>query len=304
MPAFTRTALSDFAVNMHNSQAKAPTFSPAPGTSVAPGSNVTITSPQGYELYFTTDGSTPSFSNGQTASGSAIVTLTPGMVINAFAWSQETSANNLTNHSQADYANSVPSVVATAKYNTITAKAPVIEPTAGTFSMAALPTVTIVDPWLTTGQTASIYYTTNGQTPSATNGTLYSGPFTLTTAGQVKAVAVVGGATSPVASSSYIYNVNQPAFSTANGGQYPTKYTASSVNVWFTDGDTNATICVSTSAVTPVAGSCGAGTAQGSSPLVLSGSGTPANPTIITVYAYAYDGTAVSKVVSGTYLLY
>jgi hypothetical protein len=229
------------------------------------------------------------------------------MVINAFAWSpenaitQEASASNgFTN-----YANSVPSIVATAKYNTITAKAPVIEPTAGSYSITALPTVTIVDPWVTSG--ATIYYTTNGSAPTVTTGTLYTGSFTLTTAGQVKAIAVVGGATSPVASSAYTYKLDQPAFSLLNGGQYPTKYTASSVNVFLTDDDPTATICVGTgTAPTPVAGSCaGNSLAQGSTDLVLElGSGTPANPTTIVVYAYAYDGTAVSKVVTGTYTIY
>jgi len=300
IPQFTRTALADYAVNMHNSQAQAPTFSPASGTSVAPGATVTITSPQSYTLYYTTDGSTPTFAS-KTASGSASVTLTAGMVINAFAWSPETAITQEASASNGftNYANSVPSIVATAKYNTITAKAPVIEPTAGTYSIAALPTVTIVDPWVTSG--ATIYYTTNGSAPTVATGTLYGGPFTLTTAGQVKAIAVVGGATSPVASTSYSYKVDQPAFSLLNGGQYPTKYIATTADAWFTDDDSNATICVGITPVTPVAGSCAAGTsAQLTTPLILSG--TSPNTTI-TVYAYAYDGTAVSKVVSGTYLL-
>jgi hypothetical protein len=148
---------------------------------------------------------------------------------------------------------------------------------------------------------ATIYYTTNGSAPTVATGTLYGGPFTLTTAGQVKAIAVVGGATSPVASTSYSYKVDQPAFSLLNGGQYPTKYIATTADAWFTDDDSNATICVGITPVTPVAGSCAAGTsAQLTTPLILSG--TSPNTTI-TVYAYAYDGTAVSKVVSGTYLL-
>jgi hypothetical protein len=299
MPQFTRTALSDYAVNMHNAQAKAPTFSPASGSSVAPGSSVTITSPQGYTLYYTLDGSTPTFAS-SSASGSAIVTLTSGMKINAFAWSQESAVTQEASASTGftSYANSVPSVVATATYNTITAKAPVIEPSTGTFSNVALPTVTIADPWLKTGQTATIYYTTNGSIPSATNGTTYLAPFTLTATGQVKAVAIVGGVSSPVAGTSYTFSVDRPAFV----GQLPTKYTGSSVNVLLTDDDPNATICVGISAVTPVAGSCAAGTSAqvNTTPLVLTGSGTP---TTIVVYAYAYDGTAVSKVVTGTYLL-
>jgi len=64
----------------------------------------------------------------------------------------------------------------------------------------------------------------------------------------------VGGATSPVASTSYSYKVDQPAFSLLNGGQYPTKYIATTADAWFTDDDSNATICVGITPVTPVAG--------------------------------------------------
>ena len=53
----------------------------------------------------------------------------------------------------------------------------------------------------------TIYYTTDGSTPSAENGTAYSGPFTVNIpnvgdAVTVKAVTVYNDLTSPVASAS------------------------------------------------------------------------------------------------------
>ncbi len=78
------------------------------------------------------------------------------------------------------------------------AATPVISPSSGAVPSGQL--VTITDG--TSG--AAIYYTTNGSTPSATNGTLYSAAFTVTSAETVEAVAVeTGYSNSAVASATY-----------------------------------------------------------------------------------------------------
>ena len=70
---------------------------------------------------------------------------------------------------------------------------------------------------------AQVYYTTDGSTPSATNGTLYTGSFTVDIPNvgdqaTVKAIAVLGNATSPVATATYthvenVLDVHTPFFS-------------------------------------------------------------------------------------------
>lgn len=55
---------------------------------------------------------------------------------------------------------------------------------------------------------AEIRYTTDGSTPTATSGTVYSGPVTLTETTTVKAVAVKDGVTSSVTSRTYTKGTN------------------------------------------------------------------------------------------------
>lgn len=56
---------------------------------------------------------------------------------------------------------------------------------------------------------AHIYYTTDGTAPSATNGTLYTGPVTISESTTLKAVAIFGNITSPVTTANYVIT---PAF--------------------------------------------------------------------------------------------
>ena len=78
------------------------------------------------------------------------------------------------------------------------AATPVISPAGG--AVLSGQKVTITDG--TSG--AAIYYTTDGSTPSATNGTLYGAPFAVTSAETVKAIAVASGYNnSAVASATY-----------------------------------------------------------------------------------------------------
>jgi hypothetical protein len=77
------------------------------------------------------------------------------------------------------------SAVATATY-TIAATAPVYSPKAGTYTSAQ--SVSITD--ATSG--ATIYYTTNGTTPT-TSSSLYSGPITVASTETLRAMAVASG---------------------------------------------------------------------------------------------------------------
>ncbi|HEY7115819.1 MAG TPA: lamin tail domain-containing protein, partial [Tepidisphaeraceae bacterium] len=52
---------------------------------------------------------------------------------------------------------------------------------------------------------ATIYYTVDGSTPSATNGTLYTNPITISSTTIVRAVSVVGGQSAIVSTESYIF---------------------------------------------------------------------------------------------------
>jgi len=96
---------------------------------------------------------------------------------------------------------------------------PVLTPAGGSY--AAAQSVTITDG----NAGAAIYYTTNGTTPSATNGTRYSGPISVASSETVAAVAVLSGyTTSAAASATYTIGgtstpvINDPTgFSTTSG---------------------------------------------------------------------------------------
>ncbi len=75
---------------------------------------------------------------------------------------------------------------------------PVITPATGTYASAQ--TVTITDG--TAG--AAIRYTTNGSNPTATTGTVYSGPFTVSATTTVKAIAYKAGMTDSAIATSVI----------------------------------------------------------------------------------------------------
>jgi ribosome-binding factor A len=88
---------------------------------------------------------------------------------------------------------------------------PAITPSSGTYNNVQKVSMTCD----TDG--ATIYYTTDGTTPS-TSSAVYSAPFDMTTAGTVKAYAVKDGMTaSSVASATYTYEVADPVFSVAAG---------------------------------------------------------------------------------------
>lgn len=120
----------------------------------------------GATIQYTTDGSIPSATNGSPYSGPIPLTQA-STTIKAVALGTGLSL----------------SAVATGTY-TLQAMTPGFSLFPSTYTRAQ--TVTLSDS--TSG--ATVYYTTDGSTPSATNGTPYAGPFTVATTTTIKSVVV------------------------------------------------------------------------------------------------------------------
>ncbi len=170
-------------------QTATPTFSPVAGTYYTAQTVSISDTTTGALIYYTTDGTTPTTSS-TVYSGPISVPST--VTIEAIA-------------AATGYANSV---VATATY-TISAPpaaAPTFSPSAGTYTSAQ--TVTLSD----TTQGATIYYTTNGTTPT-TSSTAYSGPITVSSTETIEAIAAASGySNSAVATATYTINLPTPDF--------------------------------------------------------------------------------------------
>lgn len=128
----------------------------------------------------------------------------------------------------------------------LTASAPLISPASGTYTSVQV--VSLAD----TTPGASIYYTTDGSTPTAASD-LYSGPITVSSSQTIKAVAIATGYSASVVASS-TYTVNLPAASApvfnVPGGTY-----TSSQTVTITDSTPNAMIYYTTDGSAPTASS-------------------------------------------------
>ena len=159
----------------------APGFSPAPGTYTS-AQTVTISSAtSGASIRYTTDGSTPTATTGTVYS--APITISSTTTLKAIAYKSGMTDSSVT--------------TGTYTISTIVS-APVFSPAAGTYTSAQ--TVTISS--ATSG--ASIRYTTDGSTPTASTGTVYSAPITLSSTTTLKAIAYKSGMTnSSVTSGTY-----------------------------------------------------------------------------------------------------
>ena len=187
---------------------EAPVITPATGTYYE-NQTVTITAQDGATIYYTTNGSEPTTSsavyNGSfTAAYNAGSTTT----IKAIAVDEE---DNVSEVATATYTWATPSV-------TIRPDSRVTSSTVINVTIESAPA------------DGTIYYTTDGSTPTATNGTPYNGGFTVNIpndgdAVTVKAVTVYGGQTSPVATATYTHKdnaltVNAPFFSPLQNRTY------------------------------------------------------------------------------------
>jgi hypothetical protein len=192
----TNSAVVSAVYTINIASASSPTFSPAGGTYTSAQTVTLSDATAGASIYYTTDGSAPSASSKLYSSP---ISVTQTQTINAIA-----AAAGFTN-----------SPVATAAYTiNIPAATPVFSPAGGTYT--SVQTVSMSD----TTAGASIYYTTDGSTPTASS-THYSSPLTVSTTQTIKAIAVASGFTnSAVAAASFTLNLTPaptPMFSPAGG---------------------------------------------------------------------------------------
>ncbi len=164
----------------------APVFNPAGGT-YSSALDVTISSPTaGATIRYTTDGSNPTLAS---PVYSAPIRISSTRTLKAIAVK---SGLNDSAISSATYTISSVSQVA----------APVFSPAGGTYSSAQNVTISCA----TAG--ASIRYTTDGSTPTASSA-LYTGPISITSTKTIKAIAIVSGMTnSTVTSVTYTISIS------------------------------------------------------------------------------------------------
>ncbi|MGA3072031.1 MAG: chitobiase/beta-hexosaminidase C-terminal domain-containing protein, partial [Terracidiphilus sp.] len=225
LPPFSVTALDYTAAGL--TTAAAPTFSPVAG-SYATAQTVTIgDATGGATIYYTTNGTTPTTSS---SAYSGPITVSATETLEAIA--VETGYTS--------------SPAATAAYTIAPVlPAPAFSPVAGTYATSQ--SVTISD----ATADATIYYTTNGTTPT-TSSTVYSGPITVSATGTLEAIAVeTGYSNSPVATAAYTIaaGLSAPAFSPAPG-----TYT-SPQSVTISDATAGTTIYYTTNGTTPTTSS-------------------------------------------------
>ena len=199
------------------SPAAAPTFSPAAGTYTSVQSVTISDATAGASIYYTTNGGAPSASS---TLYSKAIPVSSSQTIQAIAVATGYSS----------------SAVASAAYtiNLPAASTPTFAPAPGTYTSAQ--SVAISDS--TTG--ASIYYTTDGSTPT-TSSTLYSSPISVSSTTTINAIAVASGyANSAMASGMYSFPTTAtPTFSPAPGTYYPSQTvtladTSAGATIYFT----------------------------------------------------------------------
>jgi hypothetical protein len=150
------------AAGVYNIVATAPTFSPAPGDYTT-GQSVTLAcSTPGVTIYYTTDGSNPTTSSTPYV---APIPVSETTTIKAIAAGNGYAAGSI--------ANGVYEIVASA---------PTFSPPPGTYTTAQAVTLASNTPG------ATIYYTTDGSTPTTSSMT-YSGPITVSATTTIKAMA-------------------------------------------------------------------------------------------------------------------
>ncbi|REE83901.1 S-layer family protein [Paenibacillus taihuensis] len=164
-----------------------PTVSVSAGA-VLSGTVVSLsTTTSGAAIYYTTDTTTPSASNGTAYSGPIVIT------------------NAVTIKAVAVKSGYITSNVLETSYTIQQAEAPTANVAAG--EVVSGMTVTLS----TTTSGATIYYTTDTTTPSATNGTAYSSPIVITSDVTIRAIAVKTGMTDS-AVTNVSYTVQAPQY--------------------------------------------------------------------------------------------
>ncbi len=226
---FNNSSVTSGTYTINLPTAVAPTFSPVAGTYTSPQTVTITTTTSGASIHYTTDGSTPSATAGTLYSAPVSIGVTTTLKAIAF----KTNFNSST----------VTSGVYT--INLPTAVAPTFSPVAGTYTTTQNITIT------TTTSGASIHYTTDGSTPSATAGTLYSAPVSIGTTTTLKAIVFkTNFNNSSVTSGTYTINLPTavaPTFSPVAGTYTTTQ------NVTITTTTSGASIHYTTDGSTPSA---------------------------------------------------
>jgi len=241
-----------------------PTFTPAAGTYTKAQSVTIADTTMGAVIYYTTNGNPPTTTS---TKYTAAISVTKTETLKAIA-----VATGFTQ-----------SAIATALYTIETAAAtPTVKPAAGAYCGAQ--TVTLAD----ATKSSTIYYTTNGTTPT-TSSTKYTASFKVSTTTTVKAIAVATGSlTSAVESATYTIDAAcaaKPTLSPAPGGYSTTQ------SVKITDTSAGATIYYTTDGTTPTISS-----KKYTAPITVSGT------TTVSAIA-ATSSLAPSAVVSGEYVI-
>lgn len=301
IPVYSRAFLAGKAMNMHNTQAPAPAFSPSyPYTGSL--TTVVISGITGSNIFYTVDGSIPQVSiNSSQQYVPAVGTSTIQCASNPCSLPMTGSETIYAVAAGAASNQYKPSIVSGGAFTVPQVPTPVITPSSGnyTYSVTSTPTFTITD----TLSGTTIYYTTDGSTPTAPpTGTTqtYSGPVAVTTE-TVKAIAAKAGYINSAfsASASFTMKLATPSFSNV-GANWPGTYTGSAT-VLFTDTLGTASFCYTLNGTTPTgntAGVCTNGTL-----LAAGKTFTVTASTTVRAIAVAPNYTP-STILSGTYTIH
>ena len=191
----TGTQVNVYGLLNQEQQAPAPVISPSGGTYGA-AQQITLTDTvAGAAIYYTTNGSTPSTSSTKYAAGG--FQLSTDATVQAIA-------------SAGGYLQS-PVASATYAFNTQT-PAPQFSPAPGTYT--GVQSVTITD----TNSQATIYYTTDGSTPTANSAKYNNTAIPVSTTTVLNAIAVISGlSNSAVSTGSYVVELPGTGINYANG---------------------------------------------------------------------------------------
>jgi len=175
-----------------------PSFTPAAGTYTSPQDVTMTTSTTGATIRYTTDGSTPSESS---ATYTAPVNVATTTTLKAVAIKSGWTTSDIR--------------TGTYTMNFGTLAAPSVSPAAGAYESSV--TIEMSSP----DAIATIRYTTNGSTPTASS-TVYAGPFVLNVTATVKAKAFHPDyTTSPETAVNYTIQASPPAFTVGTGTHSP-----------------------------------------------------------------------------------